>query len=104
MKSVYYLHRKTGGIYRILTTEYVRTDCREGEQIMPMYVDDDIAARPYTVTDSFPADTFVVFYENVLTGQRWARAFKMFGDGRFAQFDEPPLDLIPPRKAEGAKS
>lgn len=93
--SDYYLHRKTGGIYRVLAQEYVRDrDYREGETIFPMYGHPETWAGAYTVTDDFPKDTLVVFYENAVTGQRWARAFRMFGDGRFAQFDAPPPDLL----------
>ena len=100
--SSYYLHRKTGGIYRVLASEYERRCGREeGERVLPLYTDMEIGRDWYTVTDTYPKDTLVVFYENVLTGQRWARAASMFGDGRFAQFDEPPLDLLTPEDASG---
>lgn len=96
----YYLHRKTGGIYRVMAQEYVRADQAEGHKIVPMYGDGEVWAGPYTVTDAFPANTLVVFYENARTGQRWARAFEMFGDGRFARFDKPPLELLASLKTE----
>lgn len=90
MTPIYYLHRKTGGIYRVRREEYHRSQRDPGEQIIPMYGHLDDFARFYTVTDPLQAGDRVTFYENAFTGERWARPYEMFHDGRFAMFDGVP--------------
>lgn len=99
--SDYYLHRKTGGIYRILASEYRRLlPARIGARLMPLYGDSGVWATYFIVTDPIPVDTHVTYYENVLTGERWARPSEMFHDGRFAQFDRPPTSLLAALEAQ----
>lgn len=89
--SGYYLHRKTGDIYRVLTQERVQSPHGEGAQMYPLYGTGEAHAAPFTLTDDFSAGELVTFYVNAVTGQRWARPFRLFGDGRFVAFDQPPV-------------
>lgn len=96
MKDSFYLHKKTGGIYRLVTEEYERLhDRKEGEKVNMWYGETPEDFYPaYTVTDAYPKDTLVAFYVNVQTGERWARASGMFHDGRFTRFAHPPMSLL----------
>lgn len=89
--SGYYLHRKTGGIYYVLGGEYLRRrSAAVGDGLLPLYGTPGIWAGTFTVTDPIPVDTHVTYYENALTGERWARPSDMFYDGRFVAFEGVP--------------
>lgn len=93
--SDYYLHRKTGGIYRVVGNEYLRRrSATVGDKLLPMYGTPYTWEAPFTVTDDCPEDTHVTYYVNALTGERWARPSDMFYDGRFAQFEHPPTTAL----------
>jgi hypothetical protein len=89
--SDYYLHRKTGGIYRVVANEYLRRrSAAVGDKLFPMYGTPSTWEGLFTVTDACAEDTHVTYYVNALTGARWARPSDMFYDGRFTQFERPP--------------
>ena len=100
--SGYYLHRKTGGIYRVVGWERIRQGVAEGESVFPLMGTGDIELihGPFTVTDSVPPGELAVFYVNALTGQRWVRPHDMFHDGRFTAFENPPALLTRPAPVE----
>lgn len=89
MTPTYYLHRKTGGVYALLTEEYVwKGGCVKGEQIAPMYAPalPDPFTCTFTATDPITRGERTAFYVNAVTGERWARPSAMFHDGRFTAF------------------